>query len=241
MKLFCIASTAAVFVIASGCVTRPPSIAHVHLGHALTGVHVTPGRAGYLAVADEKALAAVDSARAAVRAVTLAEIKTATALVAKASLSEEEFGLRLALVQASNHISFAADAPDASENVRREAAQFAKNVGGVVDRCDLIALLAKDVAAAKRVEEAKALASEIDALASQNLNGIDSNRSGKIGDTSSEYGVKQLRQEIVDMIAKEDPPYRTVDQFYLFNLVRLPNGKWVFDKYRREGNVDGYK
>ena len=40
-----------VLATASGCVTRPPTIAHVHLGHALTGVHVTPNRDGYLLVA----------------------------------------------------------------------------------------------------------------------------------------------------------------------------------------------
>jgi len=27
----------------------------------------------------------------------------------------------------------------------------------------------------------------------------------------------------------------------LFNLVRLPNGKWVFDKFKRGGNIEGYK
>ena len=31
-------------LVASGCVTRPPTIAHVHVGHALSGVHVTPGQ-----------------------------------------------------------------------------------------------------------------------------------------------------------------------------------------------------
>jgi hypothetical protein len=144
-------------------------------------------------------------------------------------------------VQAANHISFAADSEDASPNVRTEAKLFAKNVGGVVERCDLIALLAKDIAMSKRVEEAKALAAEIDKLALQNLNGIDLNRDGTIGVQANEYGVKQLRMEINDMIAREDPPYRTVEQTYLFNLVRLPNGRWVFDKFLRGGNIDGYK
>ena len=32
---------------AAGCYTRPPTIAHVHIGHAVTGVHVTPGHKGY--------------------------------------------------------------------------------------------------------------------------------------------------------------------------------------------------
>lgn len=227
---------------ASGCVSRQPTIAHVHLGHALTGVHVTPGRVGYLAVAEERAMMAVESAHAAALSGSLAQIKPAIADATKAATSEEDFGLRLAVVQASSHISFAADSEDASANVRAEAANFAKNIAGVVQRCDLIALLAKDVGAATRVEEARALAAEIDKLAVQNLNGIDLNRDGVIGGSQpNEYGIKQLRKQIADMIAREDPPYRTVEQTYLFNLVRLPNGKWVFDKFRRGGNIDGYK
>jgi hypothetical protein len=227
--------------ISSGCVSRPPTIAHVHLGHALTGVHVTPGRVGYLAVAEERALQAAEAAHAAARASSLAQLKPAVAAAAHTSNSEEEFGLRMAVVQASNHISFAADSEDASVNVRNGAARFAKNIAGVVERCDLIALLAKDVAAAKTLEEAKALAAEIDKLAVQNLNGVDLNRDGQIGEQANEYGVKQLRKEIAAMIEREDPPYRTVEQTYLFNLVRLPNGKWVFDKFKRGGNIDGYK
>jgi hypothetical protein len=51
----------------------------------------------------------------------------------------------------------------------------------------------------------------------------------------------QLRKELDAMIARENPPYVTVDQWYLFNLVRLPNGRWVFDKFGRGGNIEGYK
>lgn len=224
-----------------GCVTRPPTIAHVHLGHALTGVHVTPGQVGYLSVAEERAVAALESASAATRATTLPQIKEALANAAKATASDETFGLRLAMVQASSHISFAADSEDASQNVRGGAAQFAKNIAGVVERCNLIELLAKDAAAATRADEVKTLAKEIENLARQNLDGVDADGNGAIGGQPVEYGFKQLRQQIADMVAREDPPYRTVDQTYLFNLVRLPNGKWVFDKFRRGGNIDGYK
>lgn len=239
-RLFAIASIFASALL-SGCVTRPPTIAHVHLGHALTGVHVTPGRVGYLSVAEERALSAVQYAHAGATGTSLQKVKESVAAANKSATSEEDFGLRLALTQAASHISFAADAEDASVNVREEAAKFSKNVAGVVERCNLIALLAKDVASANRLEEAKALAAEIDKLSTQNLNGVDSNRDGTIGGQPVEYGVKQLRLEISDMIAREKPAYRTVDQTYLFNLVRLPNGKWVFDKFKRDGNIDGYK
>jgi hypothetical protein len=50
-----------------------------------------------------------------------------------------------------------------------------------------------------------------------------------------------LRAEVQAMLSRETPAYRTVDQWYLFNLVRLPNGRWVFDKLGRGGTIDGYK
>jgi len=226
---------------ASGCVARPPTIAHVHLGHALTGVHVTPGQEGYVLVAEERAAAIHELAAKAATGNALETIKTDVALAVKATVSDDEFGLKHSLVQASNHVSFAATSEDASANVRTAAPKFATDIVRVVERCDLIGLLGKDVAVSKSADEAKVLAGEIAKLAEQNLNGEDANGDGVVGGNPREYGMKQLRKELDQMIAREDPPYRTVDQFYLFNLVKLPNGRWVFDKLARGGNIDGYK
>ena len=62
-------------LVASGCVTRPPTIAHVHVGHALSGVHVTPGQAGYLLVAEERAAAVRELSQKAAVATSLPQIK----------------------------------------------------------------------------------------------------------------------------------------------------------------------
>jgi hypothetical protein len=226
---------------ASGCVTRPPTIAHVHVGHALSGVHVTPGQAGYLLVAEERAALVRDLARKAAADTNLPQIKTDVAAAVTATVSDDTFGLRHSLVQASNHITFAATSDDASANIRASAPQLARDIVRVVERCELIGLLGKDVAAATNVEEAGGLAAEIARLAQQNLDGEDADGDGVVGGKPAEYGMKQLRTRLDEMIAREDPPYRAVDQTYLFNLVRLPNGKWVFDKFRRGGNIDGYQ
>jgi len=224
---------------AGGCTTRPPSIAHVHLGHALTGVHVTPGKQGYLLVAEKQAEDVVTLAQTAARSPDLAQLKAAVAAANNATNSEDEFGLKHSLVMASNHISFAATSPDASPNVQLSAPRFARDTVRVVERCELIGLLGKDVQASTSVEEARLLAGEIAALAMANLAGEDANGDGKID--TAEYGMKQLRAELDGMIARESPPYRTVDQWYLFNLVKLPNGRWVFDKLGRGGNIEGYQ
>ena len=228
-------------LVLAGCVSRPPSIAHVHLGHALTGVHVTPGKQGYLLVAEKQAEDIVALAKKAKTSPDLAEIKSAVAAAEKATNSEDEFGLKHSLIMASNHISFAATSPDASPNVQQSAPVFARDTVRVVERCELIGLLGKDVAASSSVDEAQLLAGEIESLAQANLDGEDSNKDGAVGALPAEFGMKQLRAELDGIIARESPPYRTVDQWYLFNLVRLPNGRWVFDKLGRGGNIDGYK
>ncbi len=227
--------------LAAGCVSRPPTIAHVHLGHALTGVHVTPGRQGYLLVAEKQAEDVVTLAEKAARGTELAQLKLDVAAAVNATNSEDEFGLKHSLVMASNHISFAATSPDASANVQQSAPVFARDTVRVVERCELIALLGKDVAASRSVAEARLLAGEIALLARANLDGEDADQDGKVGATAAEYGMKQLRAELDGMIAREKPPYRTVDQWYLFNLVKLPNGRWVFDQLGRGGNIEGYQ
>ncbi|MBL8265947.1 hypothetical protein [Steroidobacter sp.] len=225
----------------TGCVTRPPSIAHVHLGHALTGVHVTPNREGYLVVARERAEQALSSAQQAASAATLEELKTHIEATLTAVSSEDNFGLKQSLVLAANHISFAATSEDASANVQSAAPVFASDITRVVERCELVTLLGKDVAKSQSKEEAAIFVGEIVTLTTANVEGEDADGDGKVGTTAAEYGVKQLRAEFDTMIARENPAYRTVDQWYLFNLVRLPNGRWVFDKLNRGGNIEGYK
>ena len=236
-------STVVLFLLAatSGCVTRPPTIAHVHLGHALTGVHVTPNRDGYLLLADMRAKEAYAAAQQAAAGKTLDDMKTGVAGVLAANSSDENFGLKQSVVLAANHVSFAATSDDASSNIQKSAPVFAHDIARVVERCELIALLGKDVASGKSQQEAAVVMEEIVKLTQANLQGEDSDHDGTIGSTPAEYGMRQLRTEFDVIIAREDPPYRTVDQWYLFNLVRLPSGRWVFDKLNRGGNIDGYK
>jgi len=226
---------------AAGCVSRPPTIAHVHLGHALTGVHVTPNREGYLVLAQEQAKTASDEAQQAHDGTTLADMQAHVAVAMTATSSEDKFGLQQSVLLASNHITFASTSDDATANVRDSAPIFATDIRRVIERCELITLLAKDVAASRTKEEASVSVDEIAKLTLANLQGDDADGDGKPGGNPAEYGVRQLRGEFDRMIARESPPYRTVDQWYLFNLVRLPSGRWVFDKLGRGGNIDGYK
>jgi hypothetical protein len=226
---------------AAGCVSRPPSVAHVHIGHAITGVHVTPNKEGYMVSAERRARETIDYSSKAVNSRDLAEIKRNIALAAEATNSVDNFGVKESVVMAVNHVTFAATSDDATLNVQKSAPQFAADSTRVVERCDLIALLSKDVQTSRSLDEASVSVSEIAKLAQANLSGDDSNGDGVAGSVPSEYGLLQLRKELEALVARENPPYVTVDQWYLFNLVRLPNGKWVFDKLGRGGNIEGYK
>jgi len=227
--------------MAGGCVTRPPTIAHVHIGHALTGVRVTPGEEGYLVTAERRARETLDLAKKARASGDLGEIKTDTAAAVHATVAEDDFGVKHALMMAAHHITFAATSEDASLNVQRAAPVFAGDIARVLERCELIGLLGRDVVASASVHDAQISVEEIAKLADANLSGEEANGDGVVGSVPQEYGLKQLRKELEDMVARESPRYVTVDQWYLFNLVRLPNGRWVFDKLGRGGNIDGYK
>jgi len=224
----------------TACVTRPPSIAHVHIGHALTGVHVTPGHKGYILVAEQRAdevLAAVESAS---HAADLNTLKTRIAQAESDNDDEDNFGVKQSLIMAANHISFAATSVDASDNVIRFAPMFKNDISAVVGRCDYISLLGKDVARSASMQEASLVVQEMLKSARANVEG-DAPEGGVKGAAPATYGMAQIRAELTAMIAMENPPYRTVDDWYLFNLVRLPNGQWVFDKLGRGGSIDGYK
>jgi hypothetical protein len=228
-------------LLLSGCMNRPPTIAHVHIGHAITGVHVTPNKEGYMVTAQRRAQEAITFASQAGTATELAEIQRNIELANHATNSRDDFGVKEALIMAVDHISFAASSEDASANVQKSAPIFAHDAARVVQRCDLIELLSKDVAASSSMREASVSAAEIVKLTRANLNGDDDTAGGKPGAFPAQYGLVQLRQELDAMIAREKPPYITVDRWYLFNLVRLPSGRWVFDKFGRGGNIEGYK
>src|SRR6201992_2614549 len=91
---------------AAGCVSRrPPTVAHVHIGHAITGVHVTPNKEGYLVSAERRAKEAADLASKAAASNDLAEIKQDIADAERSTSSRDGFGVRESLVMAVNHVT----------------------------------------------------------------------------------------------------------------------------------------
>src|SRR3981081_2963182 len=161
-----------------GVSRRPPPVAHVHIGHAITGVHVTPNKEGYLVSAERRAQETIDFTSKAASSHDLAEIKGNIALASQATDSQDNFGVKESIVMAVNHVTFAATSDDATLNVQKSAPQFAADSTRVIERCDLIALLGKDVQASTSVKEASVSVAEIAKLAKANLSRDDSNGDG---------------------------------------------------------------
>lgn len=235
-------------LVVSGCAHKAPTIAHVHVGHALTGWHSTPGKEGFFVVAENQAKKALDAAqRASTHNDDIIALKSDMALVVQATNPERgsgdekpSYGVKQALNGAVNHIGFAADSADASENVQVSAEAFVVNASAVLERCDLITALARDIESTSSLEEAAVLAQEVLNLSRANVYGEDTDGDSQVGSSPDEYGLKQLRRDLDAMVAREDPPYRTVDSWYLFNLIRLPTGEWVFrEKGSGQAGYDG--
>src|SRR4051812_20049700 len=161
-RLLAVLAIAGVLPFAGGCVSRrAPTVAHVHIGHAITGVHVTPNKEGYLVSAERRARETIDYSSQAVNSHDLAAIKRNIAMAAQATDSVDNFGVKESIVMAVNHVTFAATSDDATLNLQKSAPKFAADSTRVVERCDLIALLSKDVQTSTSLTEAAVSVNEI--------------------------------------------------------------------------------
>lgn len=223
-----------------GCASQAPTIAHVHIGHAITGHASTPDNAGFFQLAEEQANEAVTMVNKfdnnSSSAGTLHEKIDGLSYVLNYG-SDHSF--TESLREASNHLIFAADSDDASANIRTNTAGWTTSIEGVLARSDLIDLYIRESKTSSNDEETWQYAREIQKLVRANLSGEDLDQNGYIGNTLEEYGMRQLRRDLDAMIAAESPAYRTVDRWYLFNLIRLPSGTWMFRR-SKSGQSQGY-
>jgi len=133
-----------------------------------------------------------------------------------------------ALESARNHIIFAQDSDDTSQNMKDSAQAWLSSTNDLLERLELVMALSDEIVQSQSLEEVTALAKEIRLLVWENLNGWDSNADGVIGKLPDEWGMKQLSSELNAITDRENPPYQPVEQRYLFGIFRLPSGKWAF-------------
>ncbi len=233
---YIVAMITAAILISTGCSSQMPTIAHAHIGHTLTGWVDTPGKTGLFVAAEKLARTAMDTAESATKQpmdpdrIKLSIHKAVQASNSAKGPDEEggQYGVKQALANAIDHVTYAATSDDVTDNLRQFAGKFQQAAGVVLDRCDLIAALGSDIQGSQSTEEIVLLTREIANLTRANLFGEDSNGDGRIGSAPGEYGLRQLRDQIEQMLEREDPPYTTVKTWYLLNMIRLPDGKWIF-------------
>ena len=225
---------------------KAPTMAHVHIGHAMTHWKRTPDKMGLFIVAEKEAEIAHTQAKLALqKPIDLNRLKLNVGNVMHAIDPKTQkrgpglgFGLKRALNESVSHITFASESKDATENVKAFITPFTQNTIATIERCDLILALGADIQKAESAQEAAALAEEVVILTEANLNGMSASGNGGAITGPDDYGLKQLRAQIEDMIDREDPPYQPVSRRYLLGVVRLPSGEWTY-WWLTDGNGPG--
>lgn len=241
MKSIAVLTLIAASGLATGCAHQMPLISHAHVGHCLTTWHDTPHEQGLFQVAMQE----LDTARRESDAALAAEQTPIQRAVhidnAVHALSPDvqplgpglNYGAIRALENAVEHLEYAATSGDASQNVVSSVAVLSEIGVAVVARLRTATTQAKsagvnDPAALERA--ALELRSTLRAAAV----GVDANGNGQIEPNAAEAGIEQLHAQLGAMLAREtDPPYEPVPRKYLLGLVRLPDGKWVYQSLRK--------
>lgn len=232
----------------AGCVTEiPPTIAHTHIGHAVTAWHDTPEQDGLLITAAREAVIGYDHAGFALEATaTPDQLREHVRHVMHAYAPELTtpgpglgYGVCKALNGALNHLEFTAESEDVTANVRNAVNEIIANSQALREKCALVPELAAEIRAMKSPVDALVLTEELRRFTGEIMSGIDLNGNGVAGDDAAEYGIATIRRDIDMMTAREQPPYSPVATRWLFNLIRLDDGTWTFKRPSRDDGRGG--
>lgn len=240
------ALTASAF-IAAGCVQSRPLLSHAHIGHALTTWHDTPGQEGLFTVATKELDIAIDATNQALFTTRDTERARRHLEDALHALNPDRqrigkglgYGAIRALTGAIEHLEYAANSDDASDN-------FVSSVVTLVDQGDFVVA---------RMLKAQALIEEIGAQDPANDPRLMELRqllaAAKYGDEEdgavagslarSNRGLVHIAAQLGDMLEREtDPAYEPVPRKYVLGLVRLPSGLWGYRLARPDYGAAGY-
>jgi len=228
-----------VFALLACATTEVPKFSHIHVGHALNGWVNTPDQEGLFVtaenLADQIARLSVESTDASKNsdfATVRRNSKEIMRLIGddpRATIvGPDSYTFLTALQGSVSHMVYAIDSDDATENLRDGIQKVIENSATVFAHADVLKILVELAVNEPNNDQLTDMAREIRVLAVQILEGEDINKNNLIGDSPEEYGLRQLRRDLAATIENEQPPYRAVEQRYLFGLVRLPDGTWKF-------------
>ncbi len=175
-------------------------MSRVHMGHVMTGWKDTPNKQGLFTTAKAEADIAVQHAGLAMQKPdNLKWLQTHIGHVLHAvdpTVEPKGPGLGYGVVKAATgvaqHINFAAGSEGASKNVKAHSVHVATSAENTVDWAKKIVELGKEVRAAKAATEATASVREIQVLAKQLIDGVDTNGDGKVTWVDGEGGLGQV-------------------------------------------------
>lgn len=224
-------------LLLAGCGRTLPLISHAHVGHALTAWRDTPDEQGLFVVAEQEITIAWRDAQSARQASsTIARNDLARVIRAlDPQPPDTGYGGIRALTGAASHLEFSSTSEDASQNIRQGAEVFTKQAAVVIENLKLAVDIAR-LAQTSSDAELSGLTAEIEKIIDRSLNGVDVDGDGSIGNTAEEIGLKQMRQQLLAMLSRENPPYHPIGRPYLLGLVRLPNGRWDYRFDRAQGS-----
>jgi hypothetical protein len=233
-------------LILSGCGRTLPLKSHAHVGHSFTAWRDTPEGQGLFVVAEREITIALQQSKAISQAASTTAARNDLPGVIHALDPEQQatgpglgYGGIRALTGAANHLEFASKSSDASRNIIEGAEVFVKQAAVVIENLKL----AIDVATLAQTSgdaELLGLTEEIEAILNRSLNGVDADGDGSIGNTAEEVGLKQMRQQVSAMLARENPPYHPLGRRYLVGLVKMPNGSWEYRFDRSQAGSPRY-
>lgn len=198
---------------------QEPTLSHVHIGHAITGWEAAPNNQGLLVAAELYAIEAKVNCDLMLEAAANGEkqsvkdyLSVLSELISPTSAVDartSNYGMRRLFAESLVHLNVASEIFDASLNVRRTMAELRVKGQQILNRIDELEVFLDSALASDDIDELKIYAEEIASLMGQ--------ISGQ-SDNSSDYGILQFRRDIEAMIAREDPPYQTINKFYLFSI-----------------------
>lgn len=222
----------------SGCAQQLPLTSHAHMGHSLTAWHDTPGKQALLSVAEKELAVALGEANAALQTSERADIEDRFTNVVNALNPDRQprgpglqYGAIRALEGTLEHLEYAAQAPDASDNLLTS----------------MVALIARGEVVLAQLRKAEEIA--VAGLEDRGANASAASLHRELhvasyGDsnaTDQNDGLRGLHREMQIMLDREtDPHYEPLPRRYVLGLVRLPNGKWGYNLAKPAGYGGGY-
>jgi hypothetical protein len=209
-RFFVFAAIGAALFLIQGCAAQGGGGggAHAHIRHVTVGWKDTPNGMGLGPTMEEEARIAEQHAGfAAQRPTNLKWMQTHIRHVRHAIDPSSEkggpgmgYGVIRAARGVAAHIRFAAEASDASANVKLHSTHVATSANNVVSWSNRIIILSDGVLAAKdtlkEVERAADWVKRIHETTQQMLNGFDLDGDGKISWQHGEGGIAQAKQQI---------------------------------------------